>query len=159
MVEFNIQNQGIKQQGLVPLLSVPQVHENIESVVNIQGIEDIIEARHQGRLLARKLGFAMGHCTLLATVISELARNIVLYAKQGEIVIAKVKNGVQEGIKVVASDNGPGIENVQHALRSGYSSSGGLGLGLSGVQQIVDEFDIESELSQGTKVSVVMWQE
>jgi len=159
MVEFNLQNQGVNEKGVLPLLKVTQLHVDVESIVNVRGIEDIIEARHQGRELARKLRFAMGHCTLLATVISELARNIVLYAKQGEIVIARVEKGGQEGVKVIASDDGPGIQNVQHALMSGYSSSGGLGLGLSGVQQIVDEFDIDSQPDKGTKVTIVMWQD
>ncbi|MES2606333.1 MAG: ATP-binding protein [Pseudomonadota bacterium] len=129
----------------------------IETKVLIKGVEDIVEARQKGRALAQELGFSMTQSTLVATAISELARNIVLYAKQGEIILAKVTNDTHRGIIITAADKGPGIANIQHALMSGYSSSGGLGLGLPGVRQMVDEFDIKSRPGEGTQVTALMW--
>lgn len=129
----------------------------IETKVSIVSVEDIVEARQKGRSLAQELGFSMTQSTLVATTISELARNIVLYAKRGEIILSRLNNESDIGIKITAVDNGPGIANVQHALMNGYSSSGGLGLGLPGVRQMVDEFDIKSRPGEGTQVVTVMW--
>lgn len=128
-----------------------------ETRVAIIGVEDIVDARQKGRALAQELGFSMTQSTLVATAISELARNIVLYAKSGEIILSRVTNGSHPGIIITAVDKGPGIANIQHALMSGYSSSGGLGLGLPGVRQMVDEFDIQSSLGEGTQVMALMW--
>jgi serine/threonine-protein kinase RsbT len=126
--------------------------------VSIKGVEDIVEARQKGRALAQELGFSMTQSTLVATAISELARNIVLYAnKQGEIVLSRVSTESHVGLIITATDKGPGIANIQHALMSGYSSSGGLGLGLPGVRQMVDEFDIKSRPGEGTQVTALMW--
>ena len=99
----------------------------------------------------------MTQSTLVATAISELARNIVLYAKTGEIVLSRVSTDQHVGLIITAADKGPGIANIQHALMSGYSSSGGLGLGLPGVRQMVDEFDIKSRPGEGTQVTALMW--
>ncbi|MEX0618142.1 MAG: ATP-binding protein [Pseudohongiellaceae bacterium] len=128
-----------------------------ETRIPISGVEDIVKARQQGRALAHDLGFSLTQATLIATAISELARNIVLYAKDGEIVIARKNRQAHTGIMVSAIDHGPGIENVRHALMSGYSSSGGLGLGLPGVRQMVDEFEIHSQPGDGTQVTTTMW--
>lgn len=129
----------------------------VETRISIEGVEDIVEARQKGRSLAQELGFSMTQATLVATAISELARNIVLYAKSGEVVLAKISNDSHLGIVIIAEDKGPGIANVQHALMSGYSSSGGLGLGLPGVRQMVDEFEIRSQQGEGTQVTAIMW--
>lgn len=129
----------------------------VETKVTIKGVEDIVDARQKGRALAQELGFSMTQSTLIATAISELARNIVLYAKTGEIILARVTNDSHRGIIITAADKGPGIANIQHALMSGYSSSGGLGLGLPGVRQMVDEFDIKSRPGEGTQVTALMW--
>lgn len=118
---------------------------------------DLIDARQKGRALAEQLGFSPSELTLIATAISELARNIIRYAKRGEIVIQAVNSGPKEGIAVVARDEGPGIADVERALQAGYSTSGGLGLGLPGVRRIMDEFDLESELGLGTTVTVIKW--
>lgn len=132
-----------------------EVH--IEAKVTIKAVEDIVEARQKGRALAQELGFSMTQSTLVATAISELARNIVLYAKTGEIVLSRVSTEHDVGLIIHATDKGPGIANIQHALMSGYSSSGGLGLGLPGVRQMVDEFDIKSRPGEGTQVTALMW--
>jgi len=132
------------------------VEEDIQ--VNIQSDQDIVIARHKGRSLAAALNFSAGEATLIATAISELARNIVTYAKKG-VIRLKVLNGesARRGIRVVARDEGPGIADVEQALRDGFSTSGSLGLGLPGVRRLVDEFQIESRRNQGTTVTVTKW--
>ena len=114
-------------------------------------MEDVVEARQQGRALAAALGFSPSEATLFAAAISELARNIVTYAGQGEISIGRTSDS---SLLLVARDRGPGIADVDTALRSGYSTSGGLGLGLAGVRRIADHFEIESN-SNGTTVTLV----
>jgi serine/threonine-protein kinase RsbT len=119
---------------------------------------DIITARQSGRALASQLGCTSTDATMIATAISELARNILFYAGHGEILLAKVKEeGAKHGIVVVARDEGPGIADVPRAIAGGYSTSGGLGLGLSGVRRLMDEFEIASELGKGTTVTVRRW--
>jgi serine/threonine-protein kinase RsbT len=118
---------------------------------------DLIEARQKGRALAEQRGFASSELTLIATAISELARNIIRYAKRGEISIQVVDGNPKQGIVVIARDTGPGIADVERALEPGYSTSGSLGLGLPGVRRIMDEFAIKSEIGQGTIVTVTKW--
>lgn len=118
---------------------------------------DLIEARQKGRMLAERQGFSSSELTLIATAISELARNIIRYAKRGEISIQAVDGNPKAGIVVVARDTGPGIADVERALEAGYSTSGSLGLGLPGVRRIMDEFAIVSEIGQGTTVTVTKW--
>lgn len=118
---------------------------------------DIVAARQQGRALAAELGFAGTDLTLIATAISELARNIVLYARRGEIVLRSVEDGYKRGLVVMARDEGPGIPDLPQAMQSGYSTSGSLGLGLPGVRRLMDEFDIVSEVGKGTTVTVKKW--
>ncbi len=128
-----------------------------ETRVRINSDQDIVVARQKGRSLAVALGFSSGDATLLATAISELARNIVSYAKTGDIVLKIIHGSANSGIQIVARDNGPGIADVQQALRDGFSTSGSLGLGLPGVMRLVDEFHIASVESQGTTVSIKKW--
>lgn len=118
---------------------------------------DLVTARREGRMMAEQLGFSASESTLVATAISELARNIVDYAKRGEIDIRLVNDGRMRGISVVARDQGPGIPDINLAMQAGYSTSSGLGLGLPGVRRIMDEFQIDSELGRGTTVTVVKW--
>ena len=118
---------------------------------------DLIEARQKGRALAEQRGFASSELTLIATAISELARNIIRYAKRGEISIQIVDSNPKEGIVIIAQDDGPGIADVERALEAGYSTSGSLGLGLPGVRRIMDEFEIVSEVGRGTTVTVTKW--
>jgi serine/threonine-protein kinase RsbT len=123
----------------------------------VASVNDIVTARMQGRVLAEQLGFSTGEATLVATAISELARNIVQYAGSGDIIVRSVTNGTKRGIVVVARDRGPGIGDLKLAVRSGYSTSGGLGLGLPGVRRIVDDFQIVSDRQAGTTVTVTKW--
>jgi serine/threonine-protein kinase RsbT len=118
---------------------------------------DLVIARRKGRALAEENGFSSNDATLVATAISELARNIVTYAGSGEILIGLVNGADRPGIAVIARDRGPGIPDVKRAMHEGYSTSGGLGLGLPGVRRIMDEFDIVSGPGEGTTVTVVKW--
>ena len=126
-------------------------------VVTIRSDGDIVSARQQGRLLATSIGFGATDATLIATAISELARNIVMYAGQGEVVVRNVEISHRKGIVIVARDSGPGIRSIDDVLRDGYSTSGGLGLGLPGVKRLMDEFAIDSELGHGTMVTIKKW--
>jgi serine/threonine-protein kinase RsbT len=126
-------------------------------VVAIRSDGEIVSARQQGRSLATAIGFSATDATLIATAISELARNIVMYAGQGEVIIRGVEISLRKGIAIVARDGGPGIRSIEDVLRDGYSTSGGLGLGLPGVKRLMDEFAIESELGRGTMVTVKKW--
>jgi serine/threonine-protein kinase RsbT len=128
-----------------------------ESRIVIQSDLDIVEARQQGRTMASQLGFTSSELTLVATAISELARNIVVYANRGEITLKLVNHSEKHGIVVIASDEGPGIRDVSLALQDGYSTSRSLGMGLPGVRRLMDEFEIETALGQGTKVIVKKW--
>lgn len=118
---------------------------------------DIVAARSEGRRMAVELGFSRTDATLLATAISEVARNILIHAREGIITISSSRDDDIAEIVVVATDEGPGIKDVDMALRDGYSSSGGLGLGLPGVRRLMDEFRINSEDGKGTEVSMTMW--
>ena len=107
----------------------------VEIRVTISSDQDIVVARQKGRSLALELGFSSGDATLIATAISELARNIVSYAGSGEIALKDLQGSTRVGISVTASDKGPGIPSVSQALRDGFSTSGSLGLGLPGVRR------------------------
>jgi serine/threonine-protein kinase RsbT len=125
--------------------------------VAINSDQDIVLARQKGRAKAIELGFSSGDATLIATAISELARNIVVYAGKGRITLKAVNGLNRQGISVVASDEGPGIPDVRQALRDGFSTSGSLGLGLPGVRRLMDEFEITSQPGRGTTVAVKKW--
>ncbi len=119
---------------------------------------DIVRARQQGRVFAAKLGFNGSDLTLIATAISELARNIIEHAQRGEIIIGPLTKEGKQGICIVAHDEGPGIPDVNIAMLDGYSSRKSLGLGLPGTRRIVDEFEIRSRLGEGTTVTVKKWE-
>jgi len=127
--------------------------------VSINSDQDIVSARQKGRMMASELGFSPGDATLIATAISELARNIVSYARKGQITLKMVNSLNRQGILVVAADDGPGIADIRQALRDGFSTSGSLGLGLPGVRRLMDEFEINSEPGRGTIVTVKKWKQ
>jgi len=103
------------------------------------------------------LGFSAGCATLVATAISELARNILLYAGQGEIELKPIERTGDEGLMIMARDHGPGIGNVRRAMEDGYSTSGRMGLGLPGVRRLMDEFEVQSATGGGTQIRAVKW--
>ncbi|HSY99343.1 MAG TPA: anti-sigma regulatory factor [Terriglobales bacterium] len=127
--------------------------------MSINSDQDIVSARQKGRAMAMELGFSSGDATLIATAISELARNIVTYARKGQITLKGVQGSSRVGILVIASDEGPGILDIRQALRDGFSTSGSLGLGLPGVRRLMDEFEITSQPNLGTTVAVKKWRQ
>jgi serine/threonine-protein kinase RsbT len=129
----------------------------VEATIEVSSDADIVVARQQGRALAAKIGFNQVELTMIVTAISELARNIVLYAGHGQICLQIERNHHMTGIVVIASDKGPGIRDVKLAMQDGYSTSGGLGLGLPGIQRLMEECRIESTLGQGTTITVKRW--
>ena len=127
-----------------------------ETQVPIKQGGDIITARQAGRALAAQIGFSSADQTLIATAISEMARNILTYAKKGEIILC-LEDGSRPGLTIIAADEGPGIPDIQQALQNGYSTTGSLGLGLPGTKRIMDEFSIISEVGKGTVVTMKKW--
>ena len=127
--------------------------------VPIDSDQDVVSARQKGRGMANELGFSSGDATLIATAISELARNIVSYARKGQITLKGIQGSSRIGILVIASDDGPGIPDIRQALRDGFSTSGSLGLGLPEVRRLMDEFEITSQPGRGTIVAVKKWRQ
>ncbi len=125
--------------------------------VPITSDEDLVPARAEGRALALALGFSRTDATLIATAISEVARNIVVHVGCGEMLMRPVHEDERYGIVVIARDEGPGIRNVEAALGHGYTGRGGLGLGLPGARRLMDEFHIDSNSGSGTTVTMTKW--
>jgi serine/threonine-protein kinase RsbT len=118
---------------------------------------DIVIARQQARELAKTIGFSSSELAGIAAAISELARNIVSYAKKGTVLVKLVQDKEKKGLVVIVEDEGPGITDINLALQDGYSTSNSLGLGLPGVRRLMDNFDIQTELGKGTKVTITKW--
>ena len=125
--------------------------------VAIEGDADLVTARAEARAMAERLGFPRPDPTLIATAISEIARNIVVHAGRGEIVLRPFEDDDRFGVVVVASDEGPGIRDVEAALRDDISGRGGLGLGMPGARRLMDDFEIESDAEHGTTVTMSKW--
>lgn len=138
-------------------MDIPDEIDRLQASIAIRDNTDIVRARLKGQHLVETIGFTTNQCILVATAISELARNMLLYATDGVITIAPKNNGSRIGVVVVALDQGPGIVNVQRAVAGGYSTSGGLGIGISGVRRMADEFEINSNAGCGTSISVTIW--
>jgi serine/threonine-protein kinase RsbT len=128
-----------------------------EHHVPIGNEADIVTARQRGRELAASRGFTRTEQTLIATAISEIARNIIEYACRGEIVLRAIEHGGRAGLVVVARDEGPGILDLELAMRDGYSTGGSLGMGLPGTRRLMDEFEITSAPGKGTTVVMKKW--
>jgi len=129
----------------------PEVH------VVIERDGDIVTARQKGRALSASLGFGNTDQTIIALAISEIARNIVSYAQRGHLTLSPLDEGVRRGILIVARDQGPGIPDLELAMRDGYSTGRSLGVGLPGAKRVMDEFDISSTLGLGTTVTMKKW--
>jgi serine/threonine-protein kinase RsbT len=124
--------------------------------VAIRADLDIIAVRQKAREIAAQLGFSPSDRTMLATAVSELARNIVQYATEGVVVLRPFEEAGRAGVTVIAEDQGPGIADLSLALQDGYSTSGSLGMGLPGVRRLVDHFEITSARGRGTRVVASM---
>lgn len=130
---------------------------SIQSCVTIINEWDIVAARQIGRNVAKELGFGTVDQARITTAISELARNIYLYAGKGQICIDKLNDAGKAGLRIHAADNGPGISDIRQVMEDGFSTSGGLGAGLPGVKRLVDDFHIESETGSGTQIKATKW--
>jgi len=131
-----------------------------EEQLPIRGEDDIVNARQRARDIARQMGFGMVDQSRIATAVSELTRNVVRYATnaRGEMRIGPVTSATSgAGLEIVVSDDGPGISDVEQAMRSGYTSGTGMGLGLSGTKRLMDEMEIDSAAGRGTRVTVRKW--
>ena len=129
----------------------------LDTVIAIDSADDIVTARQAGRELATKLKFSLTDVTMIATAISEVARNISKYAGRGEIRLGVTERHGRDALIVQAVDDGPGIADTEQALEDGFSTSSGLGLGLPGSRRLMDDFDVESQLGAGTTVTMWKW--
>jgi len=125
--------------------------------VAIRTDADVVTARQEARTMGASLGFSSTDLTLLATAISEIARNITTYAGEGEVALRVITDAGRQGIEVVASDDGPGIADVELAMQDGYTTGNGLGLGLPGTRRLVDDFELETAPDTGTTIRLVKW--
>ncbi|WP_156855990.1 anti-sigma regulatory factor [Oceanobacillus sp. AG] len=130
---------------------------NPQSCVNIHKEWDIVGARQLGREMAKEIGFSTVDQARIATAISELARNIYLYADQGKISYEIIYNNSRTGLCLIAEDEGPGISDISQVMEDGFTTSGGLGAGLPGVKRLMDEFEVYSEIGKGTTIKTVKW--
>ena len=130
-----------------------------ETKVPVAADPDVVTARQKGREMAARAGFSPTDLTLVATAISEIARNIVKFARRGEVTITLIDEDDRAGVTIVARDSGPGIPDTGQALRDGYSTYRGLGLGLGGARRLMDEFEIVSEVGVGTTVTMTKWRD
>lgn len=119
--------------------------------------EDVVRLRKSVRELAVQIGLSLVDQTKLVTAASELARNTLRYGGGGEVRLRLLSNGFERGLHVVFSDRGPGIADVGLAMSDGYTTGGGLGLGLGGAKRLVDEFDIDTRPGEGTTVRITKW--
>ncbi len=129
----------------------------VETTIPIERDTDIVTARQKGRELAAAIGFSSTEQTVIALAISEIARNIVTYARRGKVFISRAEEGDRRGVLVIAADEGPGIADIELAMRDGYSTARSLGVGLPGTRRIMDEFQVESSVGQGTTVRMTKW--
>lgn len=129
-----------------------------DELITITSDASVMAARQKGRELAVAVGISGSDLTLLATAISEIARNIVQYAGHGELEFRHVVRGGKRGLMIIARDNGPGIADLRQAMQDGFSTSRGMGLGLPGARRLMDDFEIVSEVGKGTTVSMTKWE-
>src|SRR5580658_7769680 len=118
---------------------------------------DIVLARQMVRRAAQQIGLSLVDQTKLVTAASELARNALVYGRGGVMIMEIIENGGRRGVRLTFADQGPGIANLELALTDGWTSGSGLGMGLSGARRLVNEFEIESSATTGTKVTIVRW--
>jgi serine/threonine-protein kinase RsbT len=128
-----------------------------DTCISIEHEMDIVSARQKARELAIRVGFSTTDQTLIALAISEIARNIISYARSGKVTLSRVDNGGRRGVLIIARDHGPGIVDIELAMRDGYSTGKSLGVGLPGAKRVMDDFELESKLGEGTTVTMRKW--
>ena len=126
-------------------------------ILPITAEEDLVRVRRATRVLCIKLGFNLVEQTKMITAASELARNTLVFGGGGEVQIQVLLEPGCAGLRLIFEDNGPGIPNIELAMKDGYTTGNGLGLGLSGSKRLVNEFDISSHIGEGTRVSITRW--
>jgi serine/threonine-protein kinase RsbT len=119
--------------------------------------QDIVLARQMVRKLSQEAAFSLVDQTKMVTAASELARNALVHGGGGEMVWEALREGEKKGVRLSFADHGPGIANMELAMMDGWSSGGGLGMGLSGAKRLVNEFEIESQIGVGTRVTITRW--
>jgi serine/threonine-protein kinase RsbT len=125
--------------------------------VPIRTEADIVQARQMVRKWATEQSFPLVDLTKIVTAASDLARNTLIYGKGGDMKMEALQEGMKKGLRLTFEDKGPGIANIEQALTDGYTSGGGLGLGLSGAKRLSNEFRIESKVGEGTKIMIARW--
>lgn len=130
---------------------------SVQSCIEVEAELDIVAARQAGRTLAKDMGFGEVDQARIATAISELARNIYLYAQKGVIILSTVHEDGRLGLMIQAQDNGPGITDIHQAMQDGFTTSGGLGAGLPGVKRLMDTFELKTQIDNGTEITVIKW--
>lgn len=133
------------------------MEQELIEILEIKSEADIIEARVRAKAIAEALGFNYMDQTRIATAVSELARNAYQYAGKGKITIKPLNKQGRKGMEMVVEDHGSGIENLDRAMKGGYSTGGGLGMGLSGSKKLMDDFDINTKMGEGTVVTIRKW--
>ena len=123
----------------------------------IQTAEDVVSVRQAVRQRAVELGFNLVDQTKIVTAASELARNTLQYGGGGMLTLEALEEAGRRGLRLIFEDHGPGISNVELAMKDGYSTAGGLGLGLSGARRLSNEFHIDSRPGEGTRITIVRW--
>ncbi|MFH0803354.1 MAG: anti-sigma regulatory factor [bacterium] len=132
------------------------MENNVKQIIITHEV-DIAIATSEARVLAAAGGFQQTEQYMIATAVSELARNIFRYAKKGEVTMKIIEEKTKKGIEIVARDDGPGIKNIERAMTDHFSTGNSLGLGLPGVKRLMDEFEIESDCKKGTKITARKW--
>ncbi|WP_395837150.1 anti-sigma regulatory factor [Archangium violaceum] len=123
----------------------------------IRSSQDLVLVRQAVRTWSAELKFSLVEQTKMVTAASELARNTLDYGKGGQVTLQVIQEGIRRGLRLSFEDQGPGIPDIELALRDGYTSGGGMGLGLGGAKRLVNEFDIVSKVGEGTRVTVTRW--
>ena len=125
--------------------------------LSVRATTEVVSVRHRVRSYAVECGFSLVEQTKIVTAASELARNMVEHGHGGTVVIEALDDGSRRGLRLIFEDTGPGIANIQEALRDGFTSGGGMGLGLGGARRLSNEFDIQSQPGKGTRVMIARW--
>jgi serine/threonine-protein kinase RsbT len=126
-------------------------------VLSVAASSDIVAVRHAVRRQAVKINLSLVDQTKIVTAASELARNMLIYGGGGEVTLGVLQNGVRQGLRVCFVDTGPGIPDIDLALRDGFTSGTGMGLGLGGAKRLVNEFSLQSTPGKGTRVTIIRW--
>jgi serine/threonine-protein kinase RsbT len=133
------------------------MHTESHDILEIRSSADVVAVRQAARALSERVGFSLVDQTKLVTAASELARNTIDYGGGGSVRVELVENGVRRGVRLIFEDQGPGIPDITLALKDGYTTGNGLGLGLGGARRLVNDFDIESSPGAGTRVMIARW--